>query len=244
LDKSFKQVLTYLDLELTTEEATIPKPEIEIPFNDRTFQAMSKESIESPFARRSKLSKERHDRFRAKFKPEKGPLQKIINQMVRKPVITYDEKGKAVKKDHLVYNYDVIGFDWLGNRIMQPDVEGYYYKPKFTTTTSLNPKTGEPILHKHYAGEEQIFYIELTEKNRKKVIEDIINKSNGSTIDQITFVARLPHTLYGPEMRNNQFTYDQFINSDMDTLEKLARKEGGPQGIIPHSNKDTKPYMG
>ena len=29
--------------------------------------------------------------------------------------------------------------------------------------------------------------------------------------------------------RNNLFSYDQFINSSFDELERLARKEGGPK---------------
>ena len=45
--------------------------------------------------------------------------------------------------------------------------------------------------------------------------------------------------------RNNLFSYDQFINSSFDELERLAWKEGGPQGtFIPYDSKDNKGYNG
>ena len=218
--------------------ATVTKPEI--PFNERTLQAFSKEGLMAPHERGIRM---RHDRFRAKYKRENGPLQVIIRQMVRQPVVTFDKKGNAAKKDFLTYSFDVIGKDWLGNEMRVPDVEGYYTKPKFQTTTKLNPETGDHIEEKTHNGSKQEYYIELTEKNRKKVIEDIINKSTGTLIDGITFYGKFPDSPLGKGFRCNLYTYDQFINSSIEELEKLGRKEGGPQGNAPYRGKDAKTYI-
>jgi hypothetical protein len=219
---------------------SVTKPEI--PFNERSLQAFSKEGLEYRHERGIKM---RHDTFRAKYKPQNGPLQVIIRAMSRQPVITYDEKtGKAIKKDMLTYSYDVIGKDWLHNEMRESDIEGVYTKPEFRTTTRLNPQTGDHIEKREHTGEKQVYYIELTDKNRKKTIEDIINKSTGTIIDGIKFYGKFPDTPLGRGFRCDLYTYDQFINSSLEELEKLGRKEGGPQGNAPRPSKESKPYLG
>jgi hypothetical protein len=73
------------------------------------------------------------------------------------------------------------------------------------------------------------------------VIEDIINKSNGTMIDDIKFYYHVPASAKGGmSFRCDQFTYDQFINSSLDELERLARTTPSP---IPYSSKDKKSYI-
>jgi hypothetical protein len=86
----------------------------QIPFNEKSLEAFSKEGIEHPY---ELTIRQNHDRFRAKWKPEKG-LQVIINSMIRQPRIIFDEKGNAVKKDYLTYYYDIIGKDCLENSVI------------------------------------------------------------------------------------------------------------------------------
>jgi hypothetical protein len=88
---------------------------------------------------------------------------------------------------------------------------------------------------------QEVYDIELTEKNRKQVIQDIINKSNGSLIENIKFYGHFESSIKGPSFRCDQFS---FINSSFDELEILARKQGGPQGNAPRLSKDKKSYMG
>jgi len=84
--------------------------------------------------------------------------------------------------------------------------------------------------------------IELTEKNRKQVIEDIINKSNGTKIDAIKFYYHVPQSSKGGmSFICDQYTYDQFINSSLDEMERLARTTQSP---IPYSKKDMKRIRG
>jgi hypothetical protein len=143
----------------------------------------------------------------------------------------------------LTYNTEYWGHDWLGNVINVMDhIDGVYYKPKFRTTTTLDPETGNHIPKKEFDGMTEEYYIELTEKNRKQIIEDIINKCNGTMIDAIKFYYHVPQSSKGGmSFRCDQYTYDQFINSSLDEMERLARTTASP---IPYSKKDQKGYMG
>ena len=115
------------------------------------------------------------DSFRAKFTCEKGKLRIIINTRHRRPVKILSEKCKQVTKEYLKYDTTYEGFDWLENPLRVTDnIEGIYYKPKFfvTATATINPETGQYIHDKQLAGQETVYYIELTDKNRKKIIGD------------------------------------------------------------------------
>jgi len=223
---------------MTTETET--KPEIE--FNERTLEAFEKEKLlDIPHG--VLAEKERNDKFKSKFKQEKGALQLIIKSMHRRPIVTFDDKGKAVKRDVLTYISQFHGYDRLGNDLWIRDhIDGVYYKPKFRTTTTLDPETGDHIPKKEFDGMTEEYYIELTEKNRKQVIEEIVNKSNGTMIDSIKFYYHVPQSSKGGmSFRCDQYTYDQFINSSLDEMERLARTTPSP---IPYSKKDMKGYMG
>ena len=128
----------------------------------------------------------------------KPPIQQIILSMHRRPIISFDETGKAIKKDVLSYVTEFHGNDWLGNDLWIRDhIDGVYYKPKFRTTMTQDLETGEHVPKKEYDGITEEYYIELTEKNRKQVIEDIINKSNGTMIDAIKFYIHVPQSSKG-----------------------------------------------
>ena len=157
--------------------------------------------------------------------------------MSRRPIISFDETGKAIKKDFLTYTTEYHGYDWLENDLWIRDhQDGVYYKPKFRTTTTQDPETGDHIPKKEYDGITEEYYIELNEKNRKQIIEDIINKSNGTMIDNIKFYYHVPQSSKGGmSFRCDQYTYDQLINSSLDEMERLARTTPSP---IPYSKKD------
>ena len=88
--------------------------------------------------------------------------------MSRRQVITYDDKGRAVKKDFLTWNVDYHGKDWLGNDLwIRGHIYGVHNEPKFKTTMKQDPETGEHIPNKEYVGSIEVYDIELTDKNRK-----------------------------------------------------------------------------
>lgn len=211
----------------------------EVRFHERTFEAYGQEGLDPP--RGILAVKARYEKFKSKFKEDKGPLQIIIKSMHRRPKIIFDTTRKAIKKNFLTYTTEYIGHDWLGNEMrVIYNIEGVFTKPRMKVTTKLDPETGDHIPKKEYDGEVEEYYIELTDKNRKQVIEDIINKSNGSAIDNIIFYEHFTGSIKGPPFRCNQSTYDQFINSSFDELERLARTS---QTTIPYSCKDKKSYI-
>jgi len=147
-------------------------------------------------------------------------------------------------EDYLTYTTEYRGHDWLGNPLRVIDnTEGVYHKPRFRATTKLDPETGNHIVNKEYDGMDEEYYIELTDKNRKQVIEEIINKCNGTFIENIKFYYHVASSVKGASFRCGQYTYDQFLNSSMEEMERLARKDGGPQGNAPYSGKDAKLYI-
>ena len=62
-----------------------------------------------------------------------------------------------------------------------------------------NDETGDLILDKEYQGNKQVHDIELIDKNRKQVIQDIINNANGTFIDQVKFYYQVPDSTKGIE---------------------------------------------
>ncbi len=87
----------------------------EVQFNERTFEAYGQEGLDPP--RGILAVKARYEKFKSKFKEDKGPLQIIIKSMHRRPKIIFDITGKAIKKDFLTYTTEYIGHDWLGNEM-------------------------------------------------------------------------------------------------------------------------------
>lgn len=230
-----------LNFYMTTETKTESEFQPKIEFDDeKTLEAFTQEGLDPPYDVRSEL--ERIAKFKARFKEEKGALQKIIKTMNRRQIIIYDENGKAVMKEFLTYRADYHGKDWLENDLwIRTHLHGQFKRPKFRTTMEMNYETGDHVPRKEYDGAVDEYYIELTDKNRKQKIEEIINNSNGTIIDEILFYGHFPQSVKGSSFRCNIFTYDQMINSSLDELERLARTTPSPSR---YSDKDKKGYHG
>jgi len=211
-------------------------------FNHKSIEAYEMENLDAPHG--LLVEKERCDRFKAKHKEDKAKLKKIVRTMHRRPIVTYDDKeGKTVTKDYLTYTVDYLGKDWLDNDIhVLSHTHGVYRKPKFRTTTKLNPETGDHEIKREYNGEyEDVYYIELTDKNRKQVIQDIINKSNGTLPENVLYYYHVPNSPRGMGFRCSIFTYDQILNSSPSELENIARSTPSP---MQHLVRDKKQYIG
>ena len=206
--------------------------------DERSLEEFTKEGFDPPHDIRSEM--ERVAKFKAKAKP---PIQIIIKTMNRRQIITYDKSGKAVKKDFLTYRADYHAKDWLRNDIwIRTYLHGQFRKPKVVTTMEMNYETGEHIPKKEYAGTVDVYTIELTDKKRKQVIEDIINISNGTIVDEILFYGHFLQSPKGIAFRCPIFTHDQFINCSMEELEKLGRST--PPPALRYLDKDKKNYHG
>lgn len=179
--------------------------------------------------------------FLRKVKEDKQPIQKIIMTMKRLPKVVYDKDGKPHKKDYLEVNSQVRGIDWLGNPMRVFEIfDGFHWEPEFTTKYERNYETGDMIPSKQYQGAKKVHDIELTDNNRKKITEDIINASRGTSVDRILFYYEVPTSIKGSGHRDGNYTYDQFINSSPEEMENLAWTRPTPL----RANKDRKGYMG
>lgn len=124
-------------------------------------------------------------KFEEAVTPDGGPLQKIIHSMHRRQVPTYDKNGKAALKEYLTYRMDYHGHDWVGNGNtnevwIRDHIHRIFTKPRFTKVVELNPKTGSHIVKKVYDGTKTEYYFQLPDnaKDRRQIVEDIINSSN------------------------------------------------------------------
>ena len=69
----------------------------ELQFNERTFEAYGQEGLDPP--RGILAVKARYEKFKPKFKQDKGPLQIIIKSMHRRPKIIF-EKDLNLSDEH------------------------------------------------------------------------------------------------------------------------------------------------
>ena len=92
-------------------------------------------------------------------------------------------------------------------------VQGYHYEPEFSTTTKQDLETGDLIADKQHQGNKKVHDIELTDKNRKEIVESIINDATGTFKDEIKFYYEVPTRGNAMGFRCGIYTFDQFINS-------------------------------
>jgi hypothetical protein len=230
------------------EDKPKPKPKPESPlltelkqYQNKTIELFTKEGLQLP--QDIAGQKMYVEDFVRKVKEEKAPIQKIITTMKRIPKVVRDEKtGQARKIDVLEVHSELRGVDWKGNPLRVIDYyDGFYYQPVFQTVTKgRDDDTGELILEKQPMGINKIHDIVLTDKNRRQIIDKIINNATGTYRDEILFYYQVPSSVKGSGHRDGNYTYDQFINSSPEEMENLAWSRPLPL----HANKDRKGYMG
>jgi hypothetical protein len=224
-----------------TDESKESKLKTELrEYQKKTYDAFEKEELEVPDNIRSQ--KMFVDDFLRKVKEDKQPIQKIIQTIKRIPKVERDPKtGKAEKKDFLEVNSQLLGKDWKDNPLRVTDYyDGFHYEPIIKTTTGdMDAETGDFITNKQHQSNKKVYDIELTDKNRKQVIEDMINNATGTYRDEIKFYYDVPDSNKGMGFRCGIYTFDTWLNSSLDELENLARTTVSPL----HSAKDKKDYM-
>jgi hypothetical protein len=86
--------MTATEIENKTESAEIKAINSNSKAINQTIEAFTKENVEVPYP--FYTQKARLEKFKSKFKKDKGPLQIIINTMNRRQIPTFDkETGKA-----------------------------------------------------------------------------------------------------------------------------------------------------
>jgi hypothetical protein len=100
-------------------------------------------------------------------------------------------------------------------------LEGKYYEQE------LEPRIDDDGMHlgDYRSGQHEVYYIPFN----KKAVDEIIEKSVGSGKENIIFTIWISETI-----RDNTFTYDQFILPWEDVM-KLELRPGGPRTPVPIS---------
>ena len=178
-----------------------------IEINERTIQAFKEEfgkkgltpnKEEDYPAEDFQLIAKQKD-FDSKVDPTQG-IKKIIHSMVRQPITVFDKNGKPQVKDALYIRGSYYGVDKRGADLPSAEYyEGFYRKPKLTfaytdTTAPYDPKTGERRGQYKTSGFITEHYIFLPEdkKERRKILEDIVQKATGTYINNIQCYYRNP----------------------------------------------------
>jgi hypothetical protein len=174
--------------------------------------------------------------FDALVDPTQG-IRKIIESMIRQPVTIFDKNGKIEVKDALYYNGNYYGVGKRGEDLPSaPFHEGSYKKPKlvFTSIDPANPydpKTGERRGTYKLGSNTIEHYIFLSEdkKERRKQLEDIIQKATGTNTHTLGTGHRLHYR--NPSQDNNHsgthggsFTWDLFCDLSLEELGELQNK--------------------
>jgi hypothetical protein len=69
-------------------------------------------------------------------------------------------------------------------------------EPQFhTVVKGRDEETSDLILEKQSRGNIKVYDIELTDKNRKQVIADIINRATGTYRDEIKYYFQVPDSI-------------------------------------------------
>jgi len=172
--------------------------------------------------------------FDALVDPTQG-IRKVIDSMVRQPVTILDKNGKPQIKDALYYNGNWYGTSKKGEDLGAPFREGYYKKPKMSfvytdATNPYDPKTGERRGTYNATGFTYEHYIFLSEdqKERRKQLEDIIQKATGTYIGTL----ERGHLSYRQPSPNNDHSgthgglinWDNFCDLSIEQLGELQNK--------------------
>ncbi len=174
-------------------------------YHKKTLEAFGKENLANDLPYELSTQKRRVDDFLRRAKEDKQPIQKIITYMKRiAKVVRDDIDGKAVKKDFLEVHSELRGIDWKDNPLRVTDYfDRIHYEPILITHTGdRDPETGDFKMIKEHQGNRLIHDLELTDRNRKQIIEEIINSATGTYKDDIKFYYVIPDSNKGRGLHN------------------------------------------
>ena len=99
-------------------------------------------------------------------------------------------------------------------------------------TQRWNPDTGKPLYPEYrLAGQETLYDIELTDKNRKQIIDSVIGDNYPENIQWY---------YKGDGIRDASFSYEDFVKYDNSGLRNLSKRGGGSRGSPYYKDKDGK----
>jgi len=184
------------------------KPFLE--YNNKTEQSYIKNNFETP-----EYLDYQEKNFLSKVDVENYPIERTVTKIVRTRAQDNTSKKKEYK-EFLVWYENWYGKDWMGRKVppVADHVEGVY-----------NEQEKEPVVEKmkivgyQRSGQNTIYYVPFS----KSKVDEIVNSSMGTYRENIVYCVK-----NGPEMRNDRFSYDQFVNLKFEECVDLMLKPGGP----------------
>lgn len=157
----------------------------------------------------------KNKRFLKNIDPEKYPeaIQKEVTKIVRIKAPDDSSKTRELKEfDYWFENW--YGRDWLNRRV--PDVRDHIEDMYMEQDTEPVYDREQLIGYKR-VGQQEVFYIPFS----KKAVDEIIEKSMINK-HKIKFLVKTQ------KQRNDEYSYEQFVNSTFDECVEMMMYNGGP----------------
>jgi hypothetical protein len=214
-----------------------------IEINERTIKAYKDEFSKKGLVPTKEEEYPKEDfyliAYQKKFDFEVDPSQgirKVIGSMVRQPITIFNKQGKPEIKDALYYNGYWYGVDKRGNDLGAEFHEGSYKKPKLSfvytdTTAPYDPKTGERRGEYKVGGwtYEHYIFLSADKKERRKQLEDIVQKATGTYIGNLEKGGHLSYRQ--PSVTNDHsgthggsYNWNQFCDLSIEELGECQDK--------------------
>jgi len=237
-----KTVWRNINFENTSAYKTIEGYEKVLKIEYNPEDRNQRNHVGGPFPTDEHKQLKRLKEFDAIVHPELQPIRKQITHISRQNIQRQDKEGRIYQQEVLTYFGDWIGTDWASNDIRVAFMEGWFKKPKtrFVPSNPQNPderdKYGNKIGSVQITGTTFEYTIEVPNdlKGRKDLIKKIIDNAVGTFPENVHYYWRKvgpSNIIYGAGAnRCGDYTYEQFINSSLDDMERLANAKGGPRG--------------
>jgi hypothetical protein len=184
-------------------------PEILKGWNNRTEKRYRKNGLDVP----ERLD-EQEKYFLRLVDAEKYPVEKEITKIVRIRAPDYGSK-KRETKEFLYWFENWYGKDWQGRKVapVTDHVEGKYWEQELEPVIER-----EQLIGYDRSGQHEVYYVPFS----KKAVDEIIAKSTFDNKEQIKFLVKTP------TFRNDEFSYQQFVETPWDECVSMIMYNGGP----------------
>src|SRR4030095_16842928 len=203
---------------------------------------IEKTSVYKQISSWSKAANEAMDKHALTFYPDRPNtqlryLREVAALQQVKPVVkvitiqlaTVLENGRRTKKQHLTYSGQLQGTTKNGIPYAREFTIGKHieYNTLPNPNQKYDPNTGEAKLNERVMGHPKTVYeIEVTDKNIKKIIDEILEEGNTFPENVRWYYVDLQdNDTY--HHRDNTFTYEDFTTKTIEEIRNLSNRGGG-----------------
>jgi len=211
--------------ELTVEDFPINTPPVSYPRGTVNIVPFKKKTIKFEWNNKTAQSYQRHglkvpwyldyqERHFFAVADADQPWERTVTKIARIKAPDHSTPRKELK-EYLFWWENWFGKDSQGRRVapVTDHIEGVYMEQDMDPVIVMNQKVGE----RRY-GEHAVYYVPFSKAN----VDKIIHGSTGTYKENIKFMVK------SPTRRNDEFSYDQFVNLKFDECVELMELTGGP----------------